>query len=255
MTSRERVAAQKAIIEKCANATTEQILGGCENGNLVIKLNDRIAVKWGVGVLEQEYLNQLEASRIVDPSIVRVPKAHDFFTDDSGRGYLVMDMVPGNKKDIIQDKVDLEAISRILRHFESLKSPRPGPLATRGPSYALLFGESDYPTFTATKDLELWFNQRLLSDDSPIRFSTSDLRLCHLDFFPRNILWETDKPPCLLDWLTAGFWPRIFERCSQLILEDCKSNPVVTHAPLKDAEHTQTQLIMAAWRNIQRYAL
>lgn len=251
----EKTAARTAIIQHCANVTEEEILGGVENGNLVTELNSNVVVKWGFGVFEQEYLNQLEAFKIVDPRIVRVPKAHDFFTDDAGRGYLVMDLMRGFKKKTIHDDADVEALARILQHFATIKSRYPGPLSRQGPSYALLFGESDHPTFKTNQDLEQWFNHRLLSDNSHLVFPVSDLCLCHLDFFSRNILWETGKPPCLLDWLTAGFWPRVFERCSHMILEEYENNPAVMGPPLKAAEEVKVGLVLTAWRNIQRYAL
>ena len=254
MTERD-TACRKAIIDHCASAPKSDILGGKKSGNSVVRWSDSMVVKWGFGVFEQEYLNQLEAFRILDPAILRVPKALDFFTDDFGRGYLVMNEMPGTRKEAIREEADITALSRILEHFAALKAPFPGPLAQQGPSYALLFGESDHPTFKTTRDLEQWFNYRLLVNDSPLDFSASNLSLCHLDFFPRNILWEPGEPPCLLDWLTAGYWPPIFERCSHMILGDCKSNPAVSREPVGDTEHAQIDLIMTAWSNVQRYAL
>ena len=79
MILKERELSPEAIIEYCANVQADSILGGSENGNRVVKINNNIAVKWGVGVFEQEYLNQLEALRVLEPALVRVPRAHDFY--------------------------------------------------------------------------------------------------------------------------------------------------------------------------------
>lgn len=37
--------------------------------------------------------------------------------------------------------------------------------------------------------------------------------MCHLDIAPRNLLYLADGSVCLLDWATAGFYPRFFEVC------------------------------------------
>ncbi|KAL9124097.1 MAG: hypothetical protein Q9217_006538 [Psora testacea] len=243
------------IIRYCANAPEDEILGGSDHGNRVVRFNNDYAIKWGVGVYELEYYNQIEAFRLLDPDIVRVPKPHDFFTDDSGRGYLVMDAMPGVNKKIIEGEADVEALTRVLDHFAIFKSSNPGPLALRGPSYALLFGESDHPTLNTTSELQEWFNHRLLHSDRQLDFSRFDMVLCHMDFFPRNILWEANQPPCLLDWLTAGYWPRIFERCSHLIVEGYESNCVIINTSVTGPELAQIDLILKAWRNIQWYSL
>ena len=197
-------------------------MGGSNDGNRVVRFDTNYAIKWGYGVFEQEYHNQLEAFTLVDPKIVRVPKPYIFFIDKSSLGYLVIEAVSGVRKGNVEDEADIRALTRILRHFSTIKATKPGPLALYGPSYALLFGESNHPTFE-------WFNHRLLNSELSISLSESEFTLCHLDFFPRNILWTANHPPCLLDWLTAGYWPCILERCSHLILEDYISNPAILH--------------------------
>ena len=246
---------QQELIEYCRNAPVENHLGGSDDGNRVVRFDTNYAIKWGYGVFEQEYHNQLEAFTLVDPNIVRVPKPYAFFTDKSGLGYLVMEAVSGVRKENVEDEADIRALARILRHFSTIKATKPGPLALHGPSYALLFGESDHPTFEVTSELEEWFNHRLLSSEFSISLSDSEFTLCHLDFFPRNILWTANHPPCLLDWLTAGYWPRIFERCSHLILEDYISNPAILREPVSEEEVAQISLILQSWRNNQRYSL
>lgn len=247
-------ATRASILSYCALVTQDQLIGGSLHGNAVIKWSDNIVVKWGCGVFEQEYFNQLKAYQLLDPSIIRVPKVLDFFQDHAERGYLVMELMSGEKKSRIEDRQDLEALLRVLQHFTTVRSTTPGPLAGPGPSYALLFGESDHPTINSITELKQWLHRRLLDEKASLAFSPSNICLCHLDLFPRNILWQTGEPPCVLDWLSAGFWPRIFERCSHVIVDD-NSVPAVTGMPLSSTDCEQVALVVKAWQNTQRYNL
>jgi len=51
--------------------------------------------------------------------------------------------------------------------------------------------------------------------NTPERFDLTDTEivLCHLDATPRNILLKGDSV-WLLDWASAGFYPRAFEYCA-----------------------------------------
>lgn len=227
-------ATQVAILEQCALATEHQPLGGSLHGNAVVNLTDSNVIKWGYGAFEQEYWNQRKAYQLLDHRIFRVPKVFDFFEDDTGQGYLVMESTAGEKKRRIEDQGDLEALVRVLQHFATVRSPTPGPLAGPGPAYALLFGDSD-----------------LLDNNRAFAFSPSDICLCHLDFFPHNIKWQRGEPPCALDWLSAGFWPHIFEKCSHLIIED-GSIPVFGQMWFPGTDCEQIVLVVEAWSNIRR---
>lgn len=57
-----------------------------------------------------------------------------------------MDFVEGEMKYSISDPFEVHQLSLILEHLASIKSPRPGTLGG-GPARALMFGESDHPTF------------------------------------------------------------------------------------------------------------
>jgi thiamine kinase-like enzyme len=83
--------------------------------------------------------------------------------------------------------------------------------------------------------------------------------LCHLDIAPRNILLCDDGEIFVLDWASVGFYPRIFELCSQMIMgrKDGKFNSLVLNAmqdPDED-ERSQLELLLMAWRGMQRYSL
>jgi hypothetical protein len=182
------------IIQWCLGTSLDKHISAQPYGNQVLQLTDKAAVKYGMGVTGEEAYNQEKAYELLDPRIVRVPNVHEFFQDDTGRGYLVMDYIEGEVKDSISEPSEICQLSLVLDHFASIKSSRPGALAG-GPSRALIFGESDHPTFQTVQDLENWFNERLLRPDSKVLL---DVVLCHLDFFLRNIVWAKNQPPCVL---------------------------------------------------------
>ncbi|KIW81698.1 hypothetical protein Z517_04724 [Fonsecaea pedrosoi CBS 271.37] len=233
---------QAEIIKRCSTAAfPEEHIGGAPYGNRVLQLSATVAVKYGVGLTQDEAANQQRAYDLLDREIVRVPKVFTFFQDDSDRrGYLVMEFMEG-------------ILSAILDHFASIKSSNPGSLGG-GPLTALLFGESEPPTFRTIQELEAWLNEILLDPGSRVTLADSDLVLCHLDLFLRNILWAQGQPPCVLDWATAGFFPRMFERCSHLIKPEPASWQVVLNVQISPDEDYQCGLIMKAWRNDQRFS-
>lgn len=243
-----------AIIQLCEQATPDLLLGDPLSDNKILKLNEQLVVKFGLLLSEDEARNQAKAYEILDPSIVRVPRVYRHFTDSERRGYIVMDYMKGEIKEAITETSQIRDMSRILQHFASIKSQKPGSL-TGGPSCCLLFGESDHPTFESVEDMEAWFNVRLLDPTANISLAGLDLVLCHLDLFPRNILWLDPEPPCVLDWASAGFYPRIFEKCSQLISQQPEENKVVVHQTFPQLESTQVDLVLRAWWNNVQYCL
>lgn len=242
------------IIECCKQATPDVLLGDPSSDNKVLRLNDDLVVKFGFLLSEDEARNQTKAYEILDPSIVRVPRVYQYFMDSERCGYIVMDYMKGEKKEAITDSTQIRDMSRVLQHFASKKSYRPGSL-TGGPSCCILFGESDFPTFASVEDLENWFNIRLLEPTARISFEGLDIVLCHLDLFPRNILWLDGQPPCVLDWASAGFYPRLFERCSQLISQQPEENEVILKQGLSQFESLQVSLVLRAWWNNVKYCL
>ena len=110
MAGKPKISRQDTI-RHCTTASEQFIIRGSKYGNQVVELHGNYAVKWGVGVFELEFRNQSLASTLLDPRIVRVPKVYDFFTDDLGRGYLVMDKVSGERTTVIEDEADLQALA------------------------------------------------------------------------------------------------------------------------------------------------
>lgn len=241
------------IINRCKKTEPQNFIFHMPYGNNVLRLSENLAVKFGYGVTEYEARSQEIAYNILDPKIIRVPKVHKFFEDRQGRGYLVMDFMEGQIQESITDFRQLGALSHVLDHFATQTSSKPGPLGG-GPSRALLFGESDPPTFETIEQIERWYNTRHLVPGRSISFRNANLILCHLDLFPRNILWFTGQPPCVLDWASAGYYPRIFEACSQRIRTGLE-NGCVLNIPIPEDEQEQASLILKAWGNAQRYHL
>lgn len=242
------------IIRLCKQATPDLLLGHPLSDTKVLKLNEKLAVKFGFLLDEDEARNQAKAYEILDPGIVRVPRVYRYFKGLDKYGYIVMDYMEGETKASITESDQICAMSQILEHFNSIKSPKPGPLIG-GPSYCFLFGDSDPPTFSSLEDMENWFNVRLLDPGAKISFAGLDLVFCHLDLFPRNILWLDCHPPCVVDWSSAGFYPRIFERCSQLITQQPEQNRVILDQTLSQFESVQVDLVLKAWWNNVRYCL
>ena len=85
--------------------------------------------------------------------------------------------------------------------------------------------------------------------------SNLDFVLCHLDFSCPNILWEEGKPPCLLDWGWAGYYPRFFEKRSHDIVGRAEDGNIVADKQLSKTEHVQSQLLLKAWGNDMHFCL
>ncbi|KAJ9622148.1 hypothetical protein H2204_011655 [Knufia peltigerae] len=239
------------IIEWCKRARPDHLLSNPISGNKVLRLNESLVVKFGVLLSEDETRSQMKAYEILDPAIVRVPRVHRYFQDSESLGYIIMDYMEGEQKDAVNTTDQVRDMSRILQHLASHKSQKPGPLGG-GPSSCLLFRASDDATFASVEDLEAWFNMRLFDRAGQVSFQQMELVLCHLDLFPRNILWLDGQPPCVLDWATAGFYPRLFERCSQLCTQRPELNEVVLDQPVSKSEALQVELVLqASWHEVK----
>ncbi|KGO55731.1 hypothetical protein PEX1_062240 [Penicillium expansum] len=87
-------------------------------------------------------------------------------------------------------------------------------------------------------------------DNQRIAYELVDSRIARI---PR------DGSLCLVDWASAGFYPRLFEFCIQWIFDgkDGSFNSLLLESvdPLSDYEMAQKEAILCAWRNIQKYPL
>lgn len=78
-----------------------------------------------------------------------------------------MDYTDGEIKESICGSSQERDMLRILEHFASFTSQKPGSL-TGGQLCGPLFGESDSPAFDSVGDLEVCFNERLLESTTRI---------------------------------------------------------------------------------------
>jgi Phosphotransferase enzyme family len=250
---------EQDLIEYCANPPHDCILGGAPYGNKVVQISSKTVIKFGVGVTEAEAVNQSKAYELLDPKVVRIPKVHRYFSDNEDRGYIVMDLVEGEVLEPLEDPTRVRTVAGILDHLASFRQNVPGPLNHGPPCGLLFFPDEEEVPFTDVKDLEQWWNCRLLPGECAINLQGLDLVLCHLDVAPRNILWRDGEAPCLVDWASAGYYPRVFESCAQLIVEgkDGRFNRLLLDAmtKLECVESRQIALVLQAWSNMQRYQL
>lgn len=204
---------RQSIIDYCRSFPEDQFIGGSKYGNQVIKLPDcDLVVKFGRQVSSYEAENQQEAYKLVDPSIIVVPWAHDFFVDDEGWGYIISDFIAGKTIDPLPDS-HIQRLAGILRHLRSITADSAGSLCG-GPSIGLLWPDTNDMTVSNVQEVEEWFNSRLFPGDGKVHLDPGPLVLCHLDIAPRNFVWLDDGRICLLDWASAGFYPRSLEYAS-----------------------------------------
>ena len=123
----------------------------------------------------------------------------------------------------------------------------------------LYWPENEEISFKSISDLERYFNSRLSKRDPQLDLSSYRLVLCHLDIAPRNILQQEDGSIYLIDWESAGFYPRVLEVVMQRVFlgRDNNFNQTLLEytADLTDQEEVQAGLIMRAYSNNQKYHL
>lgn len=244
---------REEIVSRCSQALPDDCLYYQPYGNKVLRLSDELVVKFGFCLSQDEARNQTKAYELIDQRIVRVPRVYDWFEHED-LGYIVMEFVDGAKARSLDEPLIAQSLSDIVLYFQSLKSNTVGPLA-RGPYHPIIFGEDDPPNFQMISDMEAWFNERLMDPSAKVSLGQFGLVLCHLDLTCRNILWQPGKPPCVLDWGWAGFYPRLFEKCCQILVGREEDGETISKMQLSTAEEVQVELVLRAWHNQQRFCL
>ena len=164
-----------------------------------------------------------------------------------------MELIKGKIIDPLEDMAAVKKVANVLDYFGTLRSlsTAPGSLCG-GFSRGLMFPDTENLVFDSVDALERWFNSRLLPHNP--RLNIQDCELA-----PRNILWLENGSICLLDWASAGYYPRLFEFCMQWILEGIEGNfntlLLEQMRPLPDYEVAQREAVFWAWRNSQKYSL
>lgn len=172
----------------------------------------------GPDVTKEEFENQRLAYKLVDSRKVRVPRVYEFFCDEQGWGYILMEFINGKAIDPLEDIDSIQRVVSVLNYFSTLRYSVPGSLYG-GDCRGLLFLETDNLVFDTLDGMEESFNGGLFAHNTKLALRGHELELCHLDIVPRNILWQEDGSLCLLDWASAGSYPRLFEFCVQWILD------------------------------------
>lgn len=239
----------------CSDAVARHdYISRVQGGASIVKISSDAVVKFGSGIKEHEAKAQERAYRLIDPAVVRVPRLYRFFTI-SHRGYIIMEYIHGK---VLQDPEPavIKNIVAALAHFAQIRSENPGPLAggpTRGPLW------SDYHDFipATIKDVEHYFNQRKRCPEA-INLSGLPVVLCHGDVAPRNILVLPDSSICIIDWESAGFYPRLFETCAlRLNVQGSPDDPnekiLASIAGLTTKEEAQASAVGQTCLSYQRY--
>lgn len=245
----------QSIINYCRSCPEDQLTGGLRSGNQVVKLPDcDLVVKFGPFVSYHEAKNQQKAYGIINPDIVTVPSVHKFFVDDEGWGYIISDFIQGKIIDPLSDS-HIQRLAHILEYFRSITADRAGSLCG-GPSIGLLWPDTNDLAISNVQQVEEWFNSRLFPGDGKVHFDPTPLVLCHLDIAPRNVIWLDDGRICLLDWASAGFYPRLLEFAS-LFFQEYHFSEMLLEAVGFDygRDKEEQQRICKALYNNERYSL
>ena len=226
------------------------------SGRRVVKVSDQKVMKFGLGIREEEAEMQKLAGRVIDPLILRVPLVYRFFA--RGRsGYILMEYIHGRVSTAPENPDVILKVSQAILSLSDVQCYKPGPLASGIPR-GILWPENEDLSLKTVQDVERHFNSRLC-DDKKLDLTGHPLVLCHLDIAPRNIIWPDNGSLYLLDWESAGFYPRFFEVCSQRINlgknGDFQRLLLESIGRLTEEEDAQADLILRAFSNGQKFYL
>ena len=248
-----------ALVAFCSSPSCERLGEGYDIvcGRKIVKVSEQAVIKFGIGVTETEAYNQRGAYHLLDSSIVRVPRVYRFFIQGQN-GYLVMEYIKGQTLTSLHDPHIMQRVADVLAHLATISYHTPGPLISGIPR-GLYWPENEEISFKSMADLERYFNSRLSKRGPQLDLSNCSAVLCHLDVAPRNILRQEDGSICLLDWESAGFYPRVLEVVMQRVFlgRDINFYKILLEytAHLTEEEEAQAELVMRAYYNQQKYHL
>ncbi|KAF2755966.1 hypothetical protein EJ05DRAFT_487785 [Pseudovirgaria hyperparasitica] len=111
---------------------------------------------------------------------------------------------------------------------------------------------------TTIADIEEYDNKRQLRDSDYLNLAGYSLVFCHLEIAPRNILALEDGTLCLVDWVSADFHPRLFERTVLKISvrskDDWTTNLLRLLDELEENEKYQAELLERAYYLGHKYS-
>ncbi|KAK2763307.1 hypothetical protein FQN54_009943 [Arachnomyces sp. PD_36] len=255
------------LIAHCWGPDAEFIENTERYANHVVKIGDSAVMKFGRLVTKFEFENMKIAKTLVDPNIVYIPEVYRFLSDSDGdaygrdRGYILMEYVHGRRIDPLDDPERIERIAKIVAHFASIRGEQLGALGG-GPSRGIIFPDNyGDPVFDDVQAMEDFYNKRLFPRNGvklDLNLKGVELVLCHLDIAPRNIIWRDDDSICLIDWVSAGFYPRSFEFATRryLLGSEGDFDQMLLDAikpPLSEEERVQSLAVVIARGNAERY--
>ena len=203
----------------------------CEGAASIARVSSSGVVKWGrhIHLFEARNMQYIaKHTQILLPTIIDAWEVDDATEEDeSNTCYIFMEFVPGKLVVDIWDDLDEKARQNIhsqlygyICQLQALDFSTPGPIG-EGISEGALFTGYGAGPFQSAKDLEDWYNNRLLVSHDfghanhlpPGAFSGTfqKLVMCHLDFNQRNVILDDEGKVWLIDWGLAGAYPPWFE--------------------------------------------
>jgi serine/threonine protein kinase len=203
----------------------------CLGGPSIARVTSSAIVKYGRHIHLHEARNMQyvsENTNIRLPAVVDAWEAEDkTLYDESNTCYIVMEYIEGRLVSDIWDDLDdkgrrsiIRQLYEYTRELQALKMDRPGPVGG-GISEGSFFTDYGAGPFKSRKDIEDWFNDRLLvchdfghaSQTPPGCFAGrfDELVMCYLDIHPRNLILDGQGKLWLLDWAFSGAYPPYFE--------------------------------------------
>jgi serine/threonine protein kinase len=231
------------------------VISKFKGGSLVIRVSKGAVVKCGIGVTQLEALNQQRAYALIEPAIIRIPRVYRFFSHGLA-GYIVMEYIEGQLLSSVGDPTFyLQAVAHVLKHFEQVREGKPGPFHGGLAHGQLWLDESIAPA--TISDVEDYYNRRQLKHLPKLKLTSYPLVFCHLDIAPRNIIVLEDRSLCLIDWASAGFYPKLFERCALKLnirkKNDWNAQLLELLDVLSEEEMSQAHLLEKAYYLGQKY--
>lgn len=199
------------LVELSHNAETLSFWRG---GNKIKKISDKIVVKIGMDIDENEFSNQRFAQLNCVSESVRIPRVYLVFQKDD-MGYLFMEYIQGRTLEQVfsenpERKPELiDRVRTAVRSIHAVKRNYPGSIVGRT-VYGYPWGD-DWNSVASWDELNTQLNKRLARKNMTISFEDETCVLCHMDVKSHNILETESGQLCLLDWANAAFYPECFE--------------------------------------------
>ncbi|KAK4034987.1 kinase-like domain-containing protein [Parachaetomium inaequale] len=235
-----------SVAEILASTT---VLSG-RGGNLVVRVREHYAVKYGRHIHLQEGENMLFVRQLTN---VPLPTVYALFHDEkTGCNFIVQEYIPGRKLDRVWASLSPEdkraVVSQLRRAMDELRSiPSPGYYGGiwRQPIQDWSFVDPELQTcphrdtaISGPHESEedwaeaMWrcLDVNVKSDERrrlPLKrrhykamFQGHKPVFTHADLSPGNIRIREDNSVVIIDWQRSGWYPSFWEYCSTMLLYD-----------------------------------